>query len=145
MNPFHHRSAEGFTLVEVIITLLVAVILGSIMVQYLGSAASRSSTPMKRLVEDAALRGAADQIIGAFRQSAPSDSGSWNDFRAGIGAAGTDQSNIYGEYRVIYNDFIQFDAAGNETADVYGTAPENILKVVIAEKSGGTLTFLLIR
>jgi prepilin-type N-terminal cleavage/methylation domain-containing protein len=145
MSSFYHKSDNGFTLVEVIITLLVAVILGAVMMQYLGSAVSRSSTPIKRLSADAALHSTADSIIGAFRQKAPSDSGAWSDFQAGIGAAGTDQNNIYGAYRVLFNDFIQFDATGNELADVYGTAPDNILKVVITGTSDDPLTFLLVR
>jgi len=136
---------SGFTLVEVIITLLVAVILGSIIMQYLGSAVTDSSTPMKRLAADAALRTTADSIIGAFRQTAPSDSGAWNDFQNTIGAAGTTQNNGYGEYRVLFNDFIQFDATGSEAADAYGTAPENVLKVTIAGTRDDSLTFLLIR
>lgn len=145
MKRFNDKLNAGFTLVEIIITLLVAVILGAVMMQYLGSAVSQSSTPMKRLLAEAALQAVADNIIGAFRQTAPSDSAAWNDFQSGIGTAGTDQNNAYGAYRVLYNDFIQFDAAGNETTDVFGTPPEDILKVVIAEASNDPLTFLLIR
>jgi prepilin-type N-terminal cleavage/methylation domain-containing protein len=138
-------SKTGFTLVEVIITLLVAVILGAIMMQYSGSALIQSSTSIKRLKINTALQAVADQIIGAFRQAAPSDSAAWNIFQSSIGAAGTDQNNAYGEYRVLFNDFIQFDAAGNEIADVYGTAPENTLKVIIAGANDDSLTFLLVR
>jgi prepilin-type N-terminal cleavage/methylation domain-containing protein len=145
MKRFNDKPNAGFTLVEIIITLLVAVILGTVMMQYLGSAVSQSSTPMKRLLAEAALQAVADNIIGAFRQTAPSNSTAWNDFKSGIGTAGTDQNNAYGEYRVLYNDFIQFNTAGNEISDVYGTAPEDILKVVIAEASNDPLTFLLIR
>ena len=145
MKGLSNAPAAGFTLVEVIITLLVAVILGGIMVQYLGSALTRSSTPVKRLAADAALQSAADNIIGAFRQEAPADSGAWSDFQSGIGAVGTEQNNAYGRYRVLFNDYIQFDAASNEIADVHGTAPENILKVVIAGTNDDPLTVLLIR
>jgi prepilin-type N-terminal cleavage/methylation domain-containing protein len=139
------ESKTGFTLVEVIITLLVAVILGAIMMQYSGSALTQSSTPIKRLKINTALQAVADQIIGAFRQTAPSDGAAWSIFQSGIGAAGTDQNNAYGEYRVLFNDFIQFDAAGNEIADVYGTAPEDTLKVIIAGPNDDPLTFLLVR
>ena len=145
MRSMVPESKTGFTLVEVIITLLVAVILGAIMMQYSGSALIQSSTPIKRLKINTALQAVADRIIGAFRQAAPSDSTTWNIFQSGIGAAGTDQNNAYGEYRVLFNDFIQFDAAGNEIADVYGTAPEDTLKVVIAGPNDDPLTFLLVR
>ena len=145
MRSMAPESKTGFTLVEVIITLLVAVILGAIMMQYSGSALTQSSTPIKRLKINTALQAVADQIIGAFRQAAPSDGAAWSIFQSGIGAAGTDQNNAYGEYRVLFNDFIQFDAAGNEIADVYGTAPEDTLKVVIAGPNDDPLTFLLVR
>ena len=145
MSACENKASTGFTLVEVIITLLVAVIVGAIMVQYLGSSLIQSSAPLKRLVADAALQGTADHIIGAFRQTAPSDSAAWNSFQSGIGAAGTNQNNAYGEYRVLFNDYIQFDITGNEIPDVYGTAPENILKIVIAGTGDDALTFLLIR
>lgn len=135
----------GFTLVEIIVSLLVAVILGAVMLQYLGGALTRSSTPMKRLAADAALQGVADSIIGAFRQEAPTDIGTWNDFQNAIGTPGTDQNNAFGRYRVHFNDFIQFDPDGNESADVFGTPPENILKVSIGEAGGDPLTFLLVR
>lgn len=145
MRSMAPESKTGFTLVEVIITLLVAVILGAIMMQYSGSALTQSSTPIKRLKINTALQAVADQIIGAFRQAAPSDGAAWSIFQSGIGAAGTDQNNAYGEYRVLFNDFIQFDAAGNEIADVYGTAPEDTLKVIIAGPNDDPLTFLLVR
>ena len=115
------------------------------MVQYLGGALYLSSTPMKRLTADAALHATVDQIIGAFRQTAPADSTAWSNFQAGIGSAGSAQNNVYGEYRVLFNDFIQFDLTGSEIPDVYGTAPEDILKIVIAGADGDPLTFLLIR
>lgn len=145
MSAHANASRDGFTLVEVVITLLVAVILGGIMVQYLGGSLARSTTPMKRLAADAALQAVADSVIGDFRQTAPADSTAWSNFRTGIGAAGTDQNNTYGEYRVLFNDYIQFDASGIEQTDSYGTAPEDILKIVIAGPNGDPLTFLLIR
>ena len=145
MSDIPDRPESGFTLVEVIITLLVAVILAGIMVQYLGTAVSRSDTPLNRLGDDAALQAVADTIIGAFRQARPGDAGAWNAFQAGLGLPGTLQNNAYGRYRVIFNDYIQFDADGNETADVLGTAPENMLKIVLAGEGEATLTFLLIR
>ncbi len=141
--PDNNRA--GFTLVEIVITLLVAVILGGLMVQYLVGSLARSTTPMKRLSADTALHAVADNVIGAFRQTAPSDSTAWINFQAGIGAAGTDQNNAYGAYRVLANTYIQFDASGIEQTDSYGTAPENILKIVIAGPDGDPLTFLLIR
>ena len=58
---------------------------------------------------------------------------------------GTEQNNAYGRYRVLFNDYIQFDGDGNEIADVHGTAPENILKVVIAGTNDDPMTVLLIR
>ncbi len=145
MNVPICNSKNGFTLIEIIITLLVAVIIGGIMTQYLGSAMSQTSTAMKRLADGTKLHAVADNIIGEFRQIAPSDSATWNAFQSGIGNAGTDQNNAYGEYRVIFNDFIRFDATGLEMADVYGTAPEDILKIVISGTSDDALTFLLIR
>jgi type II secretory pathway pseudopilin PulG len=145
MNAPPDTNRAGFTLVEIVITLLVAVILGGIMVQYLGGSLARSITPIKRLSADAALHAVADNIIGAFRQTAPSDSTAWSNFQADIGPAGTDQNNAYGEYRVLVNDYIQFDASGIEQTDSYGTAPDDILKIVIAGPGGDPLTFLLIR
>jgi hypothetical protein len=100
---------------------------------------------MKRLTADAALHGVTDNIIGAFRQAAPSDGAAWTAFQSSIGSAGTDQNNAYGKYRVLFNDYIQFDSTGNEVTDVYGTAPEDILKIVIAGSGDDTLTFLLVR
>jgi len=94
-------QASGFTLVEVIITLLVAMILGTIVYQYMGSSLSRSGASLKRQQARLQLNSAVENIIGAFRQSPPASEADWNSLRSSIGAAGTTQSNSYGQYEVI--------------------------------------------
>ena len=143
LNEVPQRS--GFTLVEVIITLLVAMILGTIVYQYMGSSLSRSGTSLKRQQARLQLNSAAENIIGAFRQSPPASEADWNSLRGSIGAAGTTQSNSYGQYEVVINAFIQFDASGMEAGDVYGTPPENILKIALQNAAGEQLMFLLIK
>lgn len=143
-SGYSKSSATGFTLVEVIITLLVAMILGTIVYQYMGSSLARSGTGLKRQQARLQLNTTAENIIGAFRQTNPTSEADWNSLRSSIGAPGTTQNNSYGQYEVITSAFIQFDASGLETSDVYGTPPENILKTTLQNTTGEQLTFLLV-
>jgi prepilin-type N-terminal cleavage/methylation domain-containing protein len=145
MRSMAPESKTGFTLVEVIITLLVAVILGAIMMQYSGSALTKAARPSNASRSIPPCRPWRIRSSAPFGRRRLPTAQAWSIFQSSIGAAGTDQNNAYGEYRVLFNDFIQFDAAGNEIADVYGTAPEDTLKVVIAGANDDSLTFLLVR
>jgi prepilin-type N-terminal cleavage/methylation domain-containing protein len=138
-------STTGFTLVEIVITLLIAGVLGATLYQYMGSALSGSAVPIKRLKATIGLQQVVENVVGDFEQRNPSVESDWTVLRSDIGAVGTEQVNTYGAYRVVRNEFIRFDGAGIEAGDNYGTPPDNVLRITLANSLDERLTALLVR
>jgi prepilin-type N-terminal cleavage/methylation domain-containing protein len=127
----------GFTLLEIIVTIIAAAILGALIFQYLGTSLIKSSVPIHRLQTSFSLKQVMENITEDYKQT-PSDV---NTLKTKIGAEGTDQDNDYGQYHVISNQFIKF--SGN-TAVQDDTGINDKLKVTIRNSLGETLTALFI-
>ena len=122
-------SKAGFTLPEVIVTLVLIAIIGVTLIVLMGHALTRSSDPATRLREAMALRTVMENI-----QSVHS-----NDLAATSSAVGSEdsgQDNAFGQYYVIHNRYIEFVSQAEQSG---GT---NILKVTIRNAQGDRLTRL---
>ena len=62
-------SKSGFTLIEVIITLIIASILGTILYTYFGTSLTQSSTPIIRLEKTLALQQVMENISFCFEDA----------------------------------------------------------------------------
>ncbi len=123
------KHDEGFTLIEVIVSLLVASIFMSLIVSYLGTAFTRSASPLAQLRTTLTVFRAMENMNADYK--AQYDAGTLNlvALQTAIGAAGPGtKTNAYGTYQVLTNQFIQFDGAGIETG---AGGNQNILKVTI--------------
>jgi prepilin-type N-terminal cleavage/methylation domain-containing protein len=58
--------APGFTLVEVIVTILMAGIMGAFFIQYMGTAMSRSTRAIENVREEAAAESIMEQIVADY-------------------------------------------------------------------------------
>lgn len=145
MKATASRASRGFTLVEIVITLLIAGVLGAALYQYMGSALVGSRMPLKQLKATIDLQRVVENVVGDFAQRDPAAESDWDALRSAIGATGTEQTNAYGTYRVVFNDYIRFDAAGREAGDSFGSPPDNILRITLANALDERLTTLLIR
>ena len=119
----------GFTLIEVIVSIVITAILATLLVTMMGSALTRSADPV--LV----LRNAYD--LQKVIENMTAGTNGLSVRKTSIGAEGGSYSNSYGAYQVVNNRYIQF--SGN--AEVSGGT--NILKVTIKNAGGDTLTRLL--
>lgn len=136
MIYLYKNAQKGFTLIEIIVTLVVAAILGSALFQYMGTALIQSSIPIKRLKQTMDLKRVMENITGDYLNP-PLD---LNALKNGIGVEGTTQNNSYGQYIVEKNRFIKFEADAEtplETGD-----PMDLLKVTIKSGLGEKLTVL---
>lgn len=119
------KKQNGFTLIEIILTIVLASILGSMLVSYVGTAMIRSSEPIGWLKKTLALNMTMENITNDYNTN--------QDIAAlytSVGTEGDDKTNAYGTYRVDKNRYILFNA-GAEQNDT--TSPCEILKVTISD------------
>ena len=124
------KKKNGFTLLEIIITLALISIAAAMVLPYLSTALTQSGASMWRLRDSLALRQVMENITQDYQAITLST------LRTNIGSEGTSQANNYGTYQVIRNRYIQF--SGN-TEQAGGST---LLKVTIAGNGGEQLTTL---
>ena len=118
----------GFSLIEVIITLVVGAILALMLALALGSSFTNSGLPLFRLQQTMALQ----QVMENIR----ADYAAHGDIALLKTSVGTGtQNNGYGTYTVLSNKFIKF--VNNVQAD--GTVNDGVLKVAIQDPNTGLI------
>lgn len=130
---------SGFTLIEVVITLVIGSILGTILLFSMRTTVSSSGEPIVRAKNMLALNKVMENIVADYNQQVASSSLNLSFFKTGIGAENSDQNNGYGVYIVGANHFIKFDGSRTEQV-IAGADPQDTLKVTIRDASGGTVT-----
>jgi prepilin-type N-terminal cleavage/methylation domain-containing protein len=125
------QDNRGFTLVEAIVTIMVAAIMGVMFAQLMGTAMSRSANVVDNVKKEAGAEAMAEQILA--------------DYLAEInkadptGALGVIKGRNYGAD--VNKNYITFNPSGNEVkVDDPGTS--DTLKVTV-KAIGGSLTLLL--
>lgn len=149
---FHRiKNSRGFTLIEVIVSLVVAGILGAMLITFMGSDVVQSANPVILAQNGAYLNEIMENMTADYKNLLSTDSSPMSTFMTNVGAEGT-QQNRYSvadgsrPYTIVDRHGIQFAATGSpvtETGD--NTNPPNILKVTIrypAGTGGMTLTAL---
>lgn len=146
MKTIAKLKSAGFTLVEVIITIVIAAIVGAMLVTVLGTSMTKSSEPIFRLKTSFALQ----QVMENFMTTYYEDFEYFHllpEFRnliaGGVpgGNEGATLDNNFGKYTIVENHFIKFDGNRNEilAAD---TDPDKMLKVTIKNTNNDTLTYV---
>jgi prepilin-type N-terminal cleavage/methylation domain-containing protein len=120
-------DSKGFTLVEIIVTIVAAGILGAIFVQLMGTALNSSWNSVEIVRDEANGQEMMEEIIADYVPAINSDPGTALGF-----IAGRITSKIYGN-NVTWT-YIEFDASGAEIDR--GATPTDNLKVVL-QTSGG--------
>jgi type II secretory pathway pseudopilin PulG len=125
--------SKGFTLIEVIATIVTAAILGVIFIQFMGTAMSRSVDPVDWVQGEAAAEAALERITADYvlRMN--------QDFETALELMRTDiDGGVYGAN--VTADYIVFDAAGLQVELVSGTS--RTLRVTVAAAGVDLTTFL---
>jgi prepilin-type N-terminal cleavage/methylation domain-containing protein len=117
---------QGFTLIEVIITLVVLAVLASMLVTAMGTSLNISSSPITRLRQTMSLQQAMENIRANFDAT--------NNLATLTTAVGTgQQNNSFGIYEVVDNKYIKFSGY----SEVAGITADGILKVTIKDQGSG--------
>ena len=123
-NRFTLKTCGGFTLVEIIVTIMVAAILAALMVQFAGTAMTRSGDPA------AAVRTEAD--TGSFLEEIVSDYVKRINSADPTVALAALKDHYAGSPDVTM-DYVRFDGTGQMVVEASGTT--DTLRVTV--KSGG--------
>ena len=122
-------DSKGFTLVEIIVTLVAAGILGAIFIQFMGTALDASWNAVEIVRDEAGGEGVMEQIIADYVADINSD--------ANNALALTNIVNNYNGQTIrginITTQYIVFDGAGNE-----GAGGSDNLKVVLQSSGPGS-------
>ncbi|PKN20637.1 MAG: hypothetical protein CVU71_02300 [Deltaproteobacteria bacterium HGW-Deltaproteobacteria-6] len=140
------EKSTGFTLIEVIITLVVAAIVGTMMFTTLGSSLTKSSDPFFRMQTSLGLQRVMENFVTANEKYYAGDLPGLRAAIAGVspvpvnGNEGATLTNSFGTYTIVENRFIKFVSNMEETAGA--SDPQNLLKVTIKNSNNETLTYI---
>ncbi len=119
---------RGFTLIEVVITLVVAAILGTILVQFMGTSLTRSAEPIVMVQEGFSLSEVMEKMTAHYKYLLATDSNPLTNFKNDIENGNiAENSPYFGDYS-IQTAYITFSGE-NEAPDTSGD--NRILKVII--------------
>lgn len=127
------RSRSGFSLIELIATLVLSAVLGSLLLPMIDSGLQGSRRALVRLPATQSLRTDMDAVWQLYRASYPDDLAGLS---TAIASAAT--GDPAPSYTVHYNGWVDFDAAGVEFIPPAGT--ENVLRVTLGNARGERLT-----
>jgi len=137
MKMLAKLKSNGFTLLEVIITLTVAAIVGTMMYTTLGKTLYGSSEPIFRMQKSFALHQVMENFVTAYEKYYAGD---LDGLKAAIGAEGAAMDNTFGQYTVVENRFIKF--VSNVEQGIATGDPHNLLKVTIKNSNNEILTYI---
>ena len=134
-DPF----SKGFTLIEVIVSLVLVAIVGAMVVSFMGTAVTRSADPLLQVQQGHYLNQIMENITADYKALVATDATPLATLMGRIGAEGS-SANSYGveaqPYTVVENRRITFSGTA-ETSDPNG----KVLKVTLSYR-GLTLTAL---
>lgn len=122
------RRRSGFTLIEVIATIILSSIIGALMLPLISSGLEGNRAPLLRMPATYSLRAEMDNWWQIYRSTDPTD---LSALSTAIAAA--DPAPAYVE-----QVWVDFDAAGVEFLTAPGT--ENVLRVTLGNAQGERLT-----
>jgi len=138
MKTIVNSKSKGFTIVEVIITLVVAAIVGTMMYTTLGKTLYGSSEPIFRMQKSFALQQVMENMITAYEKTYGGDI---EDLKIAIGTEGNDlKDNAFGQYTVVENRFIKFES--NVQQNIATGELRNLLKVTIKNSNNERLSYI---
>lgn len=130
------RGNRGFTLLEVIVTLIVAAIMGSILVSFMGDNITGSVMPLRRVQNANTLTQVFENITSDYNKLNFDDNDAGTSVALSTLNSHIDSGNVstsdpyYGSYTIVYKGYIAF-SGGSQTADTSGN--NRVLKVTLKQ------------
>ena len=140
------KKNGGFTLIEVIVTLILASILGTMLVTFMGSTLTGSVQPLLRVQQANTAGHVMENIITDYTKLNFDDIGAGttvalSTLKTNVTAGSTDASRYGAIYTIIYNDYVALNSDGTTAPVADGSADPKTLRVSITQGSQ-TLTTL---
>ena len=134
------KAERGLTLLEIIVTLIIAALLGSMLIEYMGTSLTRSGESVVMVQKGFSLNSVMEKITADYEDDYKTGSYDFDTFKTNIENGNIDTNTpYYGDYTVV-TEYIIF-SGNNEAADD-GSGGYNILKVTItADNQSLTVLF----
>jgi len=133
-----NKCQKGLTLVEIIVTIIVASILCVIFLQFMGTSMTGSVEPVTMVQKSLAVEQVMEKMTADYRKLMAEDTDPLGALKSHIQNGNQESSNPYfGPYTLVYNDYILFN--DNDGDGVYdevhddGSGGDKILKVTISK------------
>lgn len=123
------NNERGFTLLEIIITFILAAFVGSMLVEYMGTSLTRGGEAVVMVQDGFSLNSVMEKITSDYEDDYKNGSYDFSTFKSNIeGGNISTNTPYYGNYTVV-TGYITFDGGGTETTDTSGD--NNLLRVTI--------------
>jgi len=119
---------KGFTLIEVILALVIAVILGAMMITVLGTGVTQSATPVNWLRTNFDIYEVMENITADYRQKLMTD----NPFTLSSFMSDVQSNYNSPDYSVTFK-YVSFDAGHVENAAACSGSDCRVLKITITQ------------
>jgi prepilin-type N-terminal cleavage/methylation domain-containing protein len=123
-------SDNGFTLIEIIVTILLASVMAALMFQFMGTAMTGSSGPVDIVRDGSKMEALMEEMISEYVE----------EMNTNPSTALQTISTSYASNSSVTMAYIEFDAGGNEA--VPASPPTDTLKVTV-QAAGHSLVTLL--
>jgi prepilin-type N-terminal cleavage/methylation domain-containing protein len=127
---------EGFTLLEVIVTIAIAAIMGVFFAQFVGTSVIHSADPVHRLQNLSSATHIMEQMTADYKKLAATQSNFLAVFKDYVEYGNTttkpegyESYPDYGAYQKVHNDYIKFVSGAEQPETV--AANQRVLKVTI--------------
>lgn len=139
-------KASGFTIIEVIVTLIIASILGAMLVNFMGTTMSGSAQPLLRVQQANTAGQVMENITTDYNKltSDDSDNGTsiaLSTLQTRVQTGSTDISYYGAVYTIVHNDFVTLNSDGT-TPPIADTSGENRTLRVSITQGSNTFTSL---
>lgn len=141
-NELFCDRARGFTLIEVIVALVVAAILGTMLVTFMESGIAESAKTIFRVKNTYDLGKVIENITADYKDKLATNATPLETIKGTVGTVGSVNTAYDGSYKVIKNGYITFTCTpttGSPSTCSESNAASSILKVTITDP-GNTQT-----
>jgi prepilin-type N-terminal cleavage/methylation domain-containing protein len=135
-RPLPGLAQGGFTLLEVIVTIVIAAIMGVFFAQFVGTSVIHSTDPVYRVQNLSGATHIMEYINADYKRLAATQSNFLTIFKDYVTYGNTPTKPegyegypYYGSYQILHNDYIKF-VSGVEQPET-NTANQRVLKVTI--------------
>ena len=138
---------NGFTLIEVILTLIILSIMGTMMYSYFNSVMLNGAIPLIQIQKSLELQSAMEKITADYYDII-GNGNNLDQLKVNEDTLGTLYNDDiireykYGTYGIEKNIFIKFKDSSEVEISAGDPGPKNILKIIIYNELGETLTSL---